>query len=136
MVWREPFKDFMKMARDFDKFFDFSDMKGFREPLSDMWETEDAFMIHIELPGVNKEDIKLNITERDLEVKVEKKEEVSTEEEGFKRMERSYRGFYRRFTLPEEVDKEKIDASYENGILKIKLPKTEKSKKKEKIEIK
>jgi HSP20 family protein len=97
----------------------------FRKPLADIWEENNDFIAKIELPGVEKEDIHLNINEKNLEIKVEKKQENKTEDQkkGVFRLERSYSGFYRCFRLPENVDKEKIDASYKNGILELKIPK-------------
>ncbi len=106
-----------------------------RSPLTDLEETDKEIIVRFELPGVNKKDIQLNVTENKIEVKVEKKDEVRIEKKGFFRMERGYAGFYRAIALPENVYPEKSRAKYENGILEVVMPKTE-AKKKSKIEIK
>lgn len=139
MVWWGPFREFRRMARELDRFFefpDFEELEGYREPLTDVWETEDAVMVTVELPGVNKEDINLNVKGNFLEVKVEKKEEKKEKKEGFRRFERRYQGFYRLIRLPAKVNPQKTEATYNNGILEIKLPKVEEGEKGAQIEVK
>ena len=127
MIWHDdPFWDFGRMAKEFRRFFDFpefDELQGYREPLADIVETKDSLIVTIELPGVTKEDIKLNIKDDYLEVKVEKAEETKSNKEGFRRYERRYNGFYRMIKLPAKVDGAKADATYNNGILELKLPK-------------
>ncbi len=98
----------------------------FRQPLMDLKENEREFIANIEIPGVDKKDIQLKITDNVLEIKVEKKSEVniSNEEEGLVRSERVYNGFYRSMSLPSKVISEKAKASYRNGVLEVRLPKT------------
>ena len=109
---------------------------GAREPLSDVTETEDEIKISIEIPGVKKEDIQLDITEDSVEVKAESKHEEKEIGENFRRLERRYSGFYRMIPLPVPVETDKAKAKYENGILEITLPKkAEARKKKSQIEI-
>ncbi len=114
------------------------DLSNYRQPLADMWETDDEIVTVLEIPGADKEDIKINATEDGVEVKVEKKEEHEEgDKKGSYKLERSYSGFYRYFSLPEGSDVEKIDASYRNGVLELHIPKTGKAKKKvKKIEVK
>ncbi|RLG19162.1 Hsp20/alpha crystallin family protein [Nanoarchaeota archaeon] len=110
--------------------------EGFREPLSDLRETEDSYILSMEIPGVKKDEISIHATEDEIEVKAESKKLVEEEKEGIIRKERSYRGFYRKFKLPSKIDPENIEAKYEDGVLEIKMPKKEKEKKKVKVKIK
>ena len=135
-----------ELDRSFDDFWenegykslpDYTERKGhlaLRNPLTDLEETDKEVVAKFEMPGVDKKDIQLNITEDKIEVKVEKKQEAKVEKKGFYREERSYRGFYRTTALPSSVIPEKAKAKYKNGVLEVKMPKTE-NKKKNKIEI-
>ncbi len=105
-----------------------------RTSLTDLEETDKEVIAKFELPGVDKKDIQLNITDNRIEVKVEKKQEAKVEKKGFYREERSYSGFYRVMALPSEVIPEKAKAKYKDGILEVTIPRIE-SKKKNKIEI-
>ncbi len=105
-----------------------------RSPLTDLEETGKEVIAKFELPGVEKKDIQLNITENKIEVKVEKRKESEEKKKGYYRMERKYAGFYRAIPLPEGVHPEKAKAKYEKGILEVTMPKSE-AKKISKIEI-
>jgi len=105
-----------------------------RTPLTDLEETDKEVIAKFEIPGVDKKDIQLNVTENLIELKVEKKHEAKVEKKGFYREERSYKGFYRSINLPCEVIPEKAKAKYKDGILEVTIPKSE-TKKKSKIEI-
>jgi len=112
------------------------DMQLLREPLSDLKETDKEILASIELPGIDKKDIQLQITENNLEVKVEKKQEAKIEKKGYIRAERSYKGFYRSISLPVKIIPEQAKASYKNGILEVVMPKAEKKRlKKAKIRV-
>lgn len=98
----------------------------FRQPLVDLKENEHEFIVSIEVPGVDKKDIQLNITENNLEVKVEKKSEINvTHEKGYVRSERVFNGFYRSMSLPSRIIADKARANYKNGILEVILPKAD-----------
>lgn len=107
-----------------------------REPLADLKETEKEVITNLDIPGVNKKDIQLNITEDYLEVKVEQKHEAKEEKEGYVKMERGYRSYYRNLPFPARVIPDKAEAKYENGVLEVKVPKEQETKKKKLIEIK
>ncbi len=113
------------------------ELQVFRQPLSDLKETDNEFIATIEMPGVEKKDIKLEVTENSLKVKAEKKQESKIEKKDYLREERSYRGFYRAMALPSKVLPERAKASYKDGVLEIILPKAEKKKteKTRKVEI-
>ncbi len=85
----------------------------------------------MELPGIEKEDIEVNISGNLLTVKGEKKKEGEIKEENYYRLERPYGSFSRTVELPKEVQIEQARASFKNGVLEIRLPKTEEAKKKE-----
>ncbi len=102
-----------------------------RKAVADIQETEDHIVATIELPGMKKENISLNLTENSLEVKAETKEEEKEEREGFKSYRSRYAGFYRRLPLPVPVNPDEAKATLNNGVLEVRIPKTEKKKKKE-----
>lgn len=111
----------------------------YRFPLSDIWETDDAVMAEIEIPGVNKDDINVNVDDGNLEISVEKTHEDKQDDKkkGSYRFERQYQGFYRCFALPENVDEDNVEARYEDGVLKVRVPKTKvEQKERKKIEVK
>lgn len=102
-----------------------------RTAVADVQETDDEVIATIELPGIKKEEISLNVTETMLEVKAESKEEEKEEREGFKSYRRKYSGFYRRLPLPAVISPDDAKATYKNGVLEVKMPKMEKKKRKE-----
>ncbi len=82
------------------------------------------------MPGLEKQDIKINVTEDRLEISAETKHEEKKEEKGYVYRERSTGSYYRAVSLPSPVDPDISKASYQNGVLEIKMPKTEIKKKK------
>ena len=128
--FRNPsfFDDFL--LRDF---FHNKPMVGLTMPSANIKESEKSFMIELAAPGMQKSDFNVHIEENVLTISSEKKNEEKVQNEKFTRQEFSYSSFSRSFTLPEFIDNEQVKATYENGILKIELPKkmeTEKSNKK------
>ena len=97
--------------------------QGFRPPIADVKETENGILAAVELPGADKKDIDLNITDSFIEVKVEKKGEKKVEKKGQYSYSSVASSFYRRIPLPAEVEASKANASYKNGILRIEVPK-------------
>ncbi len=113
--------------------------KDFRQPLADVIDKKNEIVARIEMPGIDKQDIKITTTQNGIEIKAEKKEEYKEEDKksGRFRFERSYAGFYRYFDLPEEADRDNIEATCKNGILELKIPKKQVAKKEVKqIEVK
>ncbi len=112
-----------------------------RMPVTDVYETESKIIARLEIPGVDKKDIELNITEHGIEVKVEKKaeKEIKDEKKGYYHYESRGTQFYRAIPFTKEVIAEKAEAEYKNGVLKVEVPKVkqeEKKEKKKRIEIK
>jgi HSP20 family protein len=94
-------------------------------PAMDVVEDEHGLTLSVELPGLAKEDVKLTVENGVLAISGEKKSATETHEKTWHRMERRYGTFYRAITLPKGVTGEKAEASFENGVLKITLPKSE-----------
>jgi HSP20 family protein len=81
------------------------------------------YIVEAELPGITKNDIDIELTKNSVRIQGEMRREEEKDEEGYYRRERSYSSFYRHMPLPEEVRPDKADATFNNGILEIKLPK-------------
>ena len=96
-------------------------------PRTDLSETDDAFRIRLDVPGMTKEDITINLQSNTLTVSGERTTERQEESEEYVRVERAFGNFHRTFTLPDAVDAESVEAVYEDGVLTINVPKTETS---------
>ncbi len=94
-------------------------------PAVDIKEEADKFVIHADIPGVKPENIEVSMEAGVLTVKGEKETETKTENEGYKRIERTSGSFYRRFSLPDSADGEAINAKCKLGVLEIIIPKRE-----------
>jgi len=104
-------------------------------PAIDMSETDKEISIHAEIPGMDAKDIDISLNGRVLTIKGEKKQEQEEKEKNYHRIERRYGSFSRSFELPADVDANNVNATYENGVLELSLPKTKEQSVK-KIEIK
>lgn len=94
-------------------------------PAVDLTETNDSYLIHVDLPGVNEKDIKVDVSNGRLSVSGERRQEKREESKGFLRTERSYGRFERTFQLPQDVNQERIKAHLQNGVLELIIPKIE-----------
>jgi len=97
-------------------------------PLVDIKEAEGEFKVKVDLPGMKKEDINIEVENNRLAISGERKFEQEEKREDYHFVERSYGRFYRAFTLPASVQADKIDAKYHDGVLEISLPKREEVK--------
>jgi len=104
-------------------------------PSVDVSETERAFHIHAELPGVKKEDIKVNVHDGVLTLSGRHEAKKEEKDKKFHRIERSYGSFSRSFSLPENVEADNVEAAFQDGVLEIDLFKSEKQKPKQ-VEVK
>lgn len=95
-------------------------------PAVDIKEEADRFVISADLPGVDPKDIDITMENGVLTLKGERSSETKEDREGYKRVERARGTFYRRFSLPETADAERIEARSKDGVLEIVLPKQEK----------
>ena len=94
-------------------------------PAVDIKEDDGAFTLLADIPGVDPDEIEVTMDKGVLTIKGERQSEKKTEEENYKRVERQYGVFYRRFTLPDSADADGIEAQSEHGVLKITIPKQE-----------
>jgi len=94
-------------------------------PAVDIKEESDRFVIHADIPGVKPEDIDVSMENGVITIRGEKKTEATTDKEGYKRVERTFGSFYRRFSLPDTADSDAITAKSAHGVLEITIPKRE-----------
>ena len=92
-------------------------------PAVDIKEEKDKFVLHADLPGVRPDETDVSMEDGVLTIKGEKKSEAITEKDGYKRVERTYGSFHRRFSLPDTANSEEISAKSKNGVLEIIIPK-------------
>lgn len=97
-------------------------------PRMDVEETDDAYIIHADLPGIDKKNLHISLQDNVLTIKGERKYEEKKETKNHFQLERAYGNFYRTITLPEKVKEEEIKAKYKDGVLTITLPKSEEAK--------
>ena len=97
----------------------------------DLYEEKDDIVVKAELPGMEKDEINISVSDHILTLKGEKKREEEVKDEDYHFSERSYGAFVRSIELPAQVQTEKAKASFKNGVLQIRLPKTEEAKRKE-----
>ncbi|MBX3242499.1 MAG: Hsp20/alpha crystallin family protein [Chitinophagaceae bacterium] len=115
-----------------DSWFNDFPVKGndnFWQPFSkvpvNIHETKDAYHLEVNVPGLKKEDIKISVDKDLLTISYEKKEETNNEDYKTIRREFSYEGFTRSFSLSDKINADAIQAKYEDGILKVHVPKKE-----------
>jgi len=129
--------DIFRMQREIDQLVDSVFRRDTDEdlfpsvwsPAVDVAESDNEYLVKVELPGINKEDVKVTVQDSVLTILGEKKQE--TEPKNYHRVERSYGSFQRSFTLPTTVKADKVDATFKDGVLTIALPKAEEAKPKE-----
>ena len=138
LVRFSPSTEMRRLQREIDTLFEsfFPAREGTRgeleqtgwAPRVDLEEREDAYVMHLDVPGINKEDLEINFQDGTLSISGERKLEQSQERGNFVRVERAYGRFYRAFTLPQTINPESIQANYENGVLTIHVEKAEERK--------
>ena len=121
------------MGRLFDDFFGrglarHDDGDRLIAPALDITEDEHAFVVSAELPGLKKEDVQIQFENGVLSISGEKKQEVESKEKNWHRMERRFGAFYRSITLPAGVDVERVEATFTDGVLTVRIPKREELK--------
>ncbi len=147
MRWMDPFKDLATIQERMNQIFEdaLSRSRGREEglrtgmwmPAVDIYEKNDSIVVKAELPGVDRNQISVEVKDGVLTLKGERKFEKEVKEENYHRIERSYGSFQRSFSLPVSVDQEKVKANYRDGVLEIELPKREAAKPKQiQVEVK
>lgn len=134
----EPLRELESMHDRIQRYFDDFSNFGFSftdnfNPRIDISEDEQSLNIIAEIPGIKKENLKITLQDNILTIEGEKKKEDEVKEKNYYRSERVFGSFKRCFTLPSEVDSEKVDAKFEDGILNISLKKLEPKPKNEKV---
>jgi HSP20 family protein len=134
----DPFRDLSILQERMNRVFEDAAVRGWKDhepsattswsPAVDIYETDSEIMVQAELPGVDRKDIALQLENNVLTLKGDRRFEKETNQDNYHRIERSYGGFSRVFTIPTIVDEDKIRADYRDGILKIALPKKEQVK--------
>ena len=131
----DPFRELMTIRNTMDRLFD-SVIAGSPttwQPAAwdlalDVTESEDEFTVKASLPGINPDDLEITFTNNTLTIKGETKEEKDVEKAHYHLRERRYGSFARSITLPAGIETDKIQANYEVGVLKLRLPKAEEVK--------
>jgi HSP20 family protein len=115
----------------FDRFFDRGSgdesTSAVWSPRTDLLETDTGYRIRLDLPGMTKDDLTINLQNNTLTVRGERMSERTGDDEEYVRVERAVGTFHRTFTLPDAVDADNIEATYDDGVLTITVPKTEES---------
>ncbi|SEA53695.1 heat shock protein Hsp20 [Desulfuromusa kysingii] len=139
----DPFREMESMLDPYSRSLDWP-FRGGRDlnmkgsdwvPRADISETDENFNVKVEVPGIKREDVKISLENHVLNISGENKQEKEEKGKKFHRVERYYGQFNRSFSLPENVDEEKIEAAFNDGLLTLTIPKTEVQKPKA-IEIK
>lgn len=116
--------------RDLPSVFNSNFNTGITLPKVNIKEADDSFMVEMAVPGLKKSDFRIDLDNQLLSISTERNEEQEEKEGNYTRREFGYSSFKRSFTLPESVNEEEINATYNEGILKIHLPKKEEAKRK------
>src|SRR5215470_5851942 len=131
----EPFRDLVNFQNQINRVFqdvgrgnDELLTSGTFVPPVDIYEDEHNITLKLEVPGIDEKDLDIKLENNTLTVRGERNFEKEEKEENFHRIERRYGAFARSFTLPNTVDPENVQASYENGLLKITLAKSAEAK--------
>jgi HSP20 family protein len=120
-----------EMNRLFNSFFDEGGegkMTRRWAPAIDLLEREDSLVLKADLPGLSEDDVKIEVRDNVLRISGERRADFEDKQNGYYRVERAFGSFSRSLTLPEGVDADKIDASFDNGVLEVKIPKPEERK--------
>ena len=136
LVRWEPFRDLLALQERLNRGFDAARQTGEEQlgtwaPAVDIYETEKEIVLKADLPGMNLEDVDISLNNNVLSVRGERRFEKEVKEDSYHRVERAYGNFVRTFTLPNTVNAEKIEASYDAGVLRITMPKREEARPKQ-----
>jgi HSP20 family protein len=132
MRW-SPWQELESMNRQLshlldDSHFGLASEAGQWVPTVDIRETDDALLVQAELPGIEKKNVRLEVKNGVLTISGERRYEKDVKEENVHRVERAYGKFSRSFSLPTNIDADKVDATMKDGVLEVRLPKRESAK--------
>ena len=137
IVRYDPFRDLRTLQEEVNRLFSTNLTRAFDDegigrgawaPSVDIYENKDQIVLEAELPGMNQEDFDLSIENNVITLRGERKFEKTADSDNYHRVERSYGSFTRSFTLPQTVSPESATAEYNNGVLRVTLPKREETK--------
>jgi HSP20 family protein len=140
----EPFRDLLSLQERMNRLFEDrlarvrgeEPMTGSFAPPVDIYETEQAIVLEVDVPGLKLEDLDIRVENNTLTIRGERQQSTEVKEENYHRVERYYGSFTRSFAVPNQVDPQKIEATYENGVLRLTMAKREESKPKQiKVEV-
>ena len=132
----QPFHEMESLQRDMNRMFEAlasNDQGSMRQsfmPLAEMEQTEDAIHLKVEVPGMNADDLDVQVTKEAVMIRGERKSESKSEKNGMKRSEFRYGSFQRTIPLPMPVDNNQVKGDYQDGILTLELPKLQKQENK------
>lgn len=133
--WNNPFRQLDRLQSDFERLFDelkptasLLSSNGTLVPSCELIEEKDNYIARFDMPGIKKDQVKVELENNILTVSAERREEKKTTDERQHYSEISYGSYLRSFSLPTQVLESKIDAKFDNGVLTVKLPKAEPSK--------
>jgi HSP20 family protein len=129
-ITRKSFRPFYMSNLFDDDFFPVFQNRTSSLPAVNIREDEKKYSLELAVPGMDKKDLKIDINEDLLTISSESKHESEEDKDGYKRKEFSYSSFSRSFYIPENADRDKIEANYKDGILTVGLPKMEEEKSK------
>jgi HSP20 family protein len=127
-ITRRSFRPFFVPDIFDDDFFPVVTNKISSVPAVNIREDEKNYSLEFAIPGIDKKDLKIDMKEDVLTISSEVKNETEEKKDGYKRKEFSYSAFSRSFYIPDNVDREKIEANYKDGVLSVSLPKQEEEK--------
>jgi HSP20 family protein len=119
-----------EMNRLFNAFFEGGDRENARRwaPAMDLVESDKHLVLKADLPGVSEDDVRIEVEDNVLTISGERKEEQEEKRDGYYRMERAFGSFARSLSLPEGIDPDRIEASFDKGVLEVRIPKPEERK--------
>lgn len=133
----EPLRELSSLQSEMNRLFDGlfepgrspvpSEMRRWIPPM-DLLETEDSFVLRADLPGMTQEEVKIELEDNVLMLSGERRADHETRQEGFYRLERAFGSFSRSLTLPQGVDPDGVTASFDRGVLEVRIPKPEQAK--------
>ncbi len=131
-----PYRNLVSLPREIDRFFNDFGLDVWNTdtvwiPAVDITETEDGYEVKAEIPGMKKDEIKINYEDDMLTLSGERNHEKEEKNKNYHRIERRYGKFQRSFYLPKHVKADGIKANYKNGVLTVNIPKSEEAKPKE-----
>lgn len=128
MLKWSPFQDLDSIERRMRRMFEEGGFAPTLLPAADIYETEDEFVVEVEVPGYEETELGIEVSDHQLTIKGERKETKEKTEKSFRLHERLEREFERRFQLPAEADTKAVKADFEKGVLEIHAPKLQATK--------